>query len=463
MTAGLDQASHGVVQEAFQRLRAAQDSDNGLPVVARQMVLRGLRRRLVADAEAYVAAIDADFGRRSRHETLLSEVALAIAAIDYAVPRIKRWSRPSRVVLGFPYWPARASLIKQPRGLVGLIGPSNYPIQLTLVPLINALAAGCRVILKPSEATPRVTALLARGLEAALGRDVIAVIEGGSEVAEALTKLPLDLLFFTGSSEIGGKVSAAAAARLTPAVLELGGKSPVVLDPSADLDRAARAILGGKLLNAGQTCVAPDYLLVPAKLYEPMIVALKRVAAQLYPDARDLTALRSQAAAAHIERLSRGQQIVDLLPFAVEPPLTMPKLVLSPDLDSPIMREEIFGPLLPILPYESIEAAIAIIRARPEPLALYWFGETDHSFRRLIESTRSGSISVNETVIHAGLNELPFGGIGASGVGRYHGKAGFDTFTHERPVFRQSRFNLPNMLRPPYGRLAERILGSLIR
>ncbi|MCX8254198.1 MAG: aldehyde dehydrogenase family protein, partial [Beijerinckiaceae bacterium] len=301
------------------------------------------------------------------------------------------------------------------------------------------------------------------GVAAALDPDVAAVVTGGREVAAALAKTPLDLLLFTGSPQTGALAREAAASAGSPLVLELGGKSPAIIGDGADLDRAAAAIVAGKLINAGQTCVAPDYLLTPRSRLDETIRALREQAAKLYPTPRDLTALASPQAVERIARLAAGQSTIDLLPCPVEPPLVPPRLVIEPALGSAIMREEIFGPLLPVVGYETIDDAIAIVNGRPDPLALYWFGPTGAAFEALTARTRSGSIAIDDTVIQAGVHEIAFGGIGASGVGRYHGKAGFDTFTHERPVFRQARFNLPSMLRPPFGKLADRILGGLIR
>lgn len=446
-----------------ERLRTAWQREGGLPVGRRIAILQALRASLLRDAETYSKAISADFGIRSRHETLLTEIVMLIQAIDYTVPRIKRWSAATRVTLGLPFWPASSRILKQPRGVVGLIGPSNYPLQLVLMPLISAVAAGCRVILKPSEMTPCTAAAIKTGLQAAIADDVVGVALGGADISAAITRLPLDALLFTGSETVGRKVIAAAAAQLTPVILELGGKSPVIVDASADLREAATSIIAGKLLNAGQTCIAPDYVLVPAHRTEALIIQLKAAAAAMYPDDKDYSAVRSEAAHDRLKRLGTDHQLIPLLARSFEAPRHAPALVLSPPLDSAIMREEIFGPLLPIVPYDTLDDAIAIICDRPAPLVIYWFGSDQSHLKRVLNNTRSGAVSANETVIHAGVPALPFGGIGASGMGRYHGKAGFDTFTHERPVFRQARWTLTKMLRPPFGASADRILARLLR
>ena len=455
----------GVLSAAYQGLRRAADLRGALGVAERRRALKALRATLLDKAKAFADALNEDFRGRSRHESLLTEVSLVISAIDYTLPRLERWAKPTRQALEWPHSTASAQLIKQPRGIAGIIGPSNYPLQLALMPLIGALSAGCRTILKPSEAMPRVADLLQTSLSGEVDPEVLSVVCGGPEVAAALTELPLDVLLFTGSHRVGVKVAEAAAARLTPVLLELGGKSPVIVDRGADLRRSAEAIAHGKLLNAGQTCVAPDYVLAPREHIEPFAALLKSAAAKLYPDPTtgDYTAIRSDAAIARLRRLEAGQNTAALFSSSLKEPLYDPKLVLSPPLESEIMQEEIFGPLLPLLAYDEIDDAISVVKALPSPLVIYWFGGDGPRLEKVIASTSSGAVSLNDTVIHAGLSSLPLGGVGASGLGRYHGKAGFDSFTHERPVFRQARFTVTSMMRPPYGATADRILSWLLR
>ena len=450
------EATYGLLREAW-------DRDGGVSIEGRRVTLRALRASLLRDAEDYVAAIAADFGGRSRHETLLTEIALLLQAIDHVLPRLARWSAPSRVRLSLPFWPARARIVRQPRGVVGVIGPSNYPLQLALMPAIGALAAGCRVLIKPSEMTPRTAALLRDSMLAAIDPGIVGVVLGGADVAAAMTRLPLDTLLFTGSQATGRKVMAAASDALTPVILELGGKSPVVVDEGADLKAAATSIIAGKLLNAGQTCIAPDYVLVPRQSFDPLVAALKQAAATLYPDQRDYTAIASDAAFRRLRALEVGHRTMPLLTFPIEPPFYPPALVLSPPLDSAIMTEEVFGPLLPILSYDTLDDAMKVIAGRPDPLTLYWFGANRARLDTVMARISSGSVCVNETVIHAGVQALPFGGVGGSGMGRYHGKAGFDAFTHERAVFHQARFTLTKLMRPPFGKRAENILARLLR
>jgi coniferyl-aldehyde dehydrogenase len=450
---------------AYERLRSAWDRRGGLTLAERLDALKSLRSALREKAGAFAEALNQDFRGRSRHESLLTEIAVAISAIDFTIPRVARWARPTKVCLEFPHWPAKARLLKQPRGVAGILGPSNYPLQLVLMPLIGALSAGCRTLLKPSEAMPAVAELFRSTLRDAIDPDSARVLCGGPEVSAAMVELPLDVLLFTGSHGVGLKVAAAAAKRLTPVVLELGGKSPAIIDRSANPRRAAETLIRGKLLNAGQTCVAPDYLLAPRESIDELIAHLRDAARRLYPDPveRDYTAIRSDAAWERLRELESGQSTEALFDVELKPPHYSPKIVLAPSLDSAIMREEIFGPLLPILAYDEIADAAAVVKSLPSPLVLYWFGDSNSRLQQVVRSTSSGAVSVNETVLHAGISSLPLGGVGASGLGRYHGRAGFEAFSHERAYFQQSRLNITGMMRPPYGRTADRILNWLLR
>jgi acyl-CoA reductase-like NAD-dependent aldehyde dehydrogenase len=449
---------------SYARLRDAWTTDGGLSIAQRCDVLRTLRASLRKRADDYVAAISADFRGRSKHETLLTEIAVVISAIDYTLPRIRRWARPSSIALGWPIWPARGGVIPQPRGVVGVVAPSNYPLQLALMPLVSAIAAGCRVLIKPSEMTPRTAQLIAQHIEETFDPSIVGVVCGDAEIAAQFVRLPFDALLFTGSHRTGAKVAAAAASNMTPLILELGGKSPVIIDRGADVAKAAKAIMAGKLMNAGQTCVAPDYVLVARENVDALVAELKAAAQKLYPDreARDYTAILSNAAIARLEALESPEQTVNLLDSDIVAPRYKPKLLLSPARDRAAMTEEVFGPLLSILAYETIDEAIEIVRSQPPALVIYWFGDTNARFDAMMAKTMSGAVSVNETVLHAGISALPFGGVGRSGIGRYHGKAGFDAFSNERVIFKQSRWSLTHLLRPPFGKRADRILRQLL-
>ena len=450
---------------ALQRLRAAQARDGIVPLAERRIALKALRAAVLAQADALCDAVDRDFGGRSRHETRISEIAIVLGAVDHALPRLAQWSRPERVGVGLQFLPASAQVLKQPVGVVGLIAPWNYPVQLALLPLVAALAAGCRAVLKPSEHTPATSALLARLLGEALDADLVQVVTGGAIEAAALASLAFDKLMFTGSTHTGRLVARAAAENLVPCVLELGGKSPAIVDASADVAAAAADIIAGKLLNAGQTCVAPDYVLLPRLMLPAFVAAAKAAARRLHPDPRrgDYSAICRPADRERLVALASSLDVVPLFDVELPPPHLAPALVVDPPVDSPLMREEIFGPLLPLVPYDEQEEVFRMLADRPDPLALYWFGNDREREREVLARTRSGGVAINDTVIQVAVEALPFGGSGASGMGAYHGRAGFDAFTHRRAVLRQHRWSPTRLLRPPYGKLADRIIGSMMR
>ncbi|WP_174301350.1 aldehyde dehydrogenase family protein [Caulobacter sp. S45] len=455
--------TEGAAAAALRRLREAQARDGSPSLERRREALLSLRRLVTAEAEGFAAAISEDFGGRSWHETMISEVGVVVAAIDHALARLHRWSRPERVFVGWRFWPARALVLKQPLGIVGVIAPWNYPVQLALSPLVGALAAGCRVVLKPSEHTPRTAEAICAAVARHLDRDLVAAVAGGPELAAEMSGLAFDKLLFTGSSATGRRVLRAAADTLTPVVLELGGKSPAIIDPSADLKRAAADIVAGKLLNAGQTCVAPDYVLLPRATMPAFVEAAKAAAARMRPDpsGSDATAVCRSADRERLKRLVAGLDLVPLLPTA-EPRGTSPCLVIDPPQDGELMSEEIFGPVLPLVPYDDPEEVFDHLNLRPAPLALYWFGRDRSRLTTVLARTRSGGVAVNDTVLQVAVEGLPFGGLGESGVGAYHGRAGFDAFTHRRSVFLQSPLSGARLLRPPYGRLAERAISAMV-
>jgi len=447
-------------EAAYLRLREADQRHGAVPLPQRLDLLARLEQALVARRHEVVAAVQADYGRRSAEETLISEVLVVVNAIRYARPRLKRWSRPRRVPVGGPFWPSRAWVVPQPLGVVGVLAPWNYPVQLALSPLVSALGAGNRVLVKPSEATPRTAELIADLVETTLGGEIAQVLLGGPEIAEALTRLPLDHVLFTGSAATGRKVMRAAAETLTPLTLELGGKCPAVILPDADLEAAARALVNGKGLNAGQTCIAPDTVLLVGHSVETFREAFARAYAACFPEGPD-TAIVSDAHAARVEALARGADLEPLGPAsgARLPPLS---LAPSPGPGSPLLCEEVFGPILPLLPLPSLDEAIAWINARPSPLAVYLFTRDRRSEARMLERTRAGALVVNGTVVQAAVEALPFGGVGGSGFGRYHGRAGFDTFSNPRAYLRQSRFSLSRLTDRPYTERTRALIERLI-
>jgi coniferyl-aldehyde dehydrogenase len=421
---------------------------------------------------AFAAAIAADFGGRSRHETLVAEIFVVVAAANHAIRHLGRWMRMRSVPTALYYRPGYNRVLPQPVGVAGIVAPWNYPLQLALGPAVGALAAGNRVMLKPSELTPRLSALLERVVSENFAADEFAIVNGGPDTGRAFVELPFDHLLFTGSTAVGRLVAQAAAKNLTPVTLELGGKSPAIIDLSCNFARAAPRIALGKLLNAGQTCIAPDYALVPAARVDEFAAALRGAVATMYPrfvDNDDYTSIVNDVHYARLERLladakAKGARVVELGEKADAGRRRLPPaLLLGVTDDMQIMREEIFGPLLPIVGYRGLDEAIAYVARRERPLSLYWFGEDTANRDRVLAHTISGGVTVNDCLWHFAQEDLPFGGVGASGIGAYHGEAGFRTFSKEKPVFFQARHNGMFLMRPPYGRAFERVVALLRR
>ena len=424
-----------------------------------------LRRRLDEMADA----IAADFGHRSRQESLIADGMTVLTDIDHLRRKLRGWMRPRRVAPGWRLWPARAQLRPVPLGVVGVIAPWNYPVNLALIPLATAIAAGNHVYLKPSEHTPRTSAFLASLLAEVFPPERVAVALGDADVGAAFAGLPFDHLVFTGSTAVGRKVMAAAAPNLTPLTLELGGKSPAIVCPGHPLDRAAARLVTGKLFNAGQTCIAPDYVLVDAARRDALLEALRFEVADRYADAAARAADYSHIVSdAQFQRLSgllddaraRGLTVLPLLDVAGARAFA-PTLVVDPGDDAAVMAEEIFGPILPVIGYRTLDEAIAFVNARDRPLALYPFGSRPQ-VETILARTVAGGVTVNDTLLHFAANRLPFGGVGASGMGAYHGRAGFDAMTKALPVLWQPRIAVTDWLRPPYARIAS-LIDRMVR
>lgn len=420
--------------------------------------------------EEICRAIAEDFGHRAEAESRLAEVATVLQAIRHAKRHLRRWMRPRRAAVPWRLKPGRARVHRQPLGVVGIIAPFNYPWNLALLPAVDALAAGNRVLIKPSEHTPATGALMARLAERYFGAEELSVVEGDAEVAKAFAALPFDHLLFTGGGRIGREVARAAAANLTPITLELGGKTPVLIAGDADLEKAAERIAFGKWLNAGQTCIAPDHVLVESARLPALVEALQAAVARFYPKGSasdDYSAVVGERQRARLEAMldearDHGCRVIELgerhaLPGGgVKLP---PALVVDPSEGLAIMREEIFGPWLPIVGVRDFDAALANVNAGPRPLALYAFTDDAGRRRQVLETTHSGGVVFNDTLWHNAVPTLPFGGVGESGMGAYHGEAGFLRFSHERAVFTQARRNGVSLLNPPYRRWLLRLLG----
>ena len=456
----------------FAKQRAAFGANPYPPFKERRANLDKLLAAVLARRDAIAQAIDADFGGRSKHEVMFSEIYVTVNAIRHARRHLKEWMARRPRAVAWPLQFARAYVMPQPPGVVGIIAPWNYPVFLSIGPLTAALAAGNRVMLKPSEHTPRTSELLAVMMAETFPGDLVAVIAGDASAGAAFASLPFDHLLFTGSTAVGREVMKAAAENLTPVTLELGGKSPALVAADADLDLAAADIAYGKLLNAGQTCIAPDYALVPAELMSAFTRALRNAVERYYPNSAENEEYTSIASDRHYLRLrsyleEARRRGVEIVPLGSEGGAGSrkfpPALVIDPPETLALMREEIFGPILPVKPYHSLEQAIGYINSQPRPLALYIFAKNKKVIDQVLARTVSGGVCVNDTLLHVAADDLPFGGAGASGMGQYHAREGFDTFSKLKPVFERRFFGLGRMLRPPYKRLHEWMEQMLIR
>jgi coniferyl-aldehyde dehydrogenase len=453
------------MREAFDLQRAAFASDMNPSYQLRLEKLDRLHEMTEAIAPALVQAISADFGRRSPHVTRLADIMMVLAAIKHTRRHLKRWMRTRRVATALAFQPGRCEIRPQPLGVVGVVAPWNYPYQLAVGPAIAALAAGNRVMIKPSELTPRFSELLQSAVARVFAPEELTVVTGDAGQGKAFVSLPFDHLIFTGSTAVGREVALAAAANLTPVTLELGGKSPAILAADCDLARTADSLVIGKMLNAGQTCIAPDYALVPRSRLADFVEAMKAAVRRRYPDlARnpDYTSIVSERHFARLQSLledarRRGATVVPLarVTESGEARILAPSLVLNVNDDMAVMQQEIFGPVLPVLPYDEVDEAIAYVNRHDRPLALYWFGNDAAAREHVLSRTISGGVTVNDCMWHFGQEELPFGGVGASGMGAYHGETGFRTFSQMKPVFHQSRLSGVPLLYPPYGAMFE--------
>lgn len=462
------------LQPTLQRLRAAQQAR--VPDY-RQRVddLRRLRAAFKARLPSMVEALQQDFGQRSRHESLLTDGMTVLGDIDHALSHLRGWMRPQRRPTHWLFWPGRSEVQFQPLGVIGVISPWNYPVNLALMPLVAAIAAGNHVFLKPSEHTPATSRWLRELLAEVFPAERVAVALGGPEVAAGFSALPFDHLFFTGSTAVGRRVMAAAAQHLTPVTLELGGKSPAIVAEGYPVATAAARIATGKWLNGGQTCIAPDYLLVPEAGLQPLIAALRQEVQSRYADiglSADYTRIINDAQYQRLCKLrqdarDRGLQVLELA--EIDPQLAdaerivAPTLVINPSDEAAIMQEEIFGPLLPVKTYRDLDQAIDYINQHDRPLALYHFDHDRRRTQQVLQRTVAGGVTVNDCVLHIAQHALPFGGVGPSGMGHYHGREGFLTFSKQKAIYYQSRLSSMALFKPPYKGLADFLVKFLTR
>ena len=439
--------------------RTAYEADGFPSAAVRIDRLRRMLEQVLKNKEQIIEAISQDFGHRSRGDTEL-EVLSAVVAFRTAIENVGTWMKPERYPALTPDADAHVEYI--PLGVVGIIGPWNYPLTLVLGPLAGILAAGNRAIAKPSEITPKFSNLLARLVSEAFTPDEVAVVLGDSAAGAAFSAAPFDHLIFTGSTSVARHVMRAAADNLTPVTLELGGKSPVIVTDQFDLAEAAARIMTVKTRNAGQICLAPDYVFVPAGLQRAFVEACVSATRTMFPEgvaSSDYTTIITDR---HFQRLTalvedaraKGAEVIEVLPpsKSVNDRRFPPTLILGATDDMTAMQEEIFGPVLPVVSYGSLDAVLKRIRSGPRPLALYYFGQDDETARKVLDGTASGGGVINDVMTHAFADDLPFGGIGASGMGAYHGVAGFRTFSHARAVYRQSkRQEVATLFRAPFG------------
>jgi coniferyl-aldehyde dehydrogenase len=427
----------------------------------------------------FLDALQQDFGARSRNMSTLTDIAASIAPFKAARAEVEGWMKPQKrkvtpAALGL--LGAKAEVRYQPKGVVGIMTPWNFPVQLSMDAIAGAFAAGNRIMLKPSEFTPAVSALLAHTLDLYFDEEEIAVVLGGPEVGAAFSSLPFDHLIFTGATSIGRHVMRAAAENLVPVTLELGGKSPVVIGQSADLAKTAARVMNGKTMNAGQICLAPDYVLVPKDMVPGFVTAAQTSVAKMFPtirDNEDYTAIINQR---HFDRVrglisdarAKGAEIVEINPAGEdfsqqEHRKIPPTLIINATDDMAVMKEEIFGPVLPIRTYDTLDGAIAEINGRDRPLALYYFGEDAAESEALLTRTTSGGVTINDVIFHVSMDDLPFGGVGPSGIGAYHGRRGFFEFSHEKAIYRQTGSEAIAMMRPPYGEAFKKQMAARLK
>lgn len=449
--------------------RAAFTAELPVSAAARKDRLQRAIAMIVDHGEAFCKALSEDFGHRSTHQSMMTDIISSLHPLKHAIKQVDRWMKPERRKPAFPLGllGAKAHVEYQPKGVIGIISPWNFPVQLTMGPMAGAFAAGNRVMVKSSEYTPTVAALFEEIGPKYFAADEALFYSGGPDVGQAFASLPFDHLIFTGATSVGKHILHAAADNLTPVTLELGGKSPTIIGRSANLDAATQRIALGKMLNAGQICLAPDYLMVPREKEAEIVAGMTKAVSVMYPTLLENPDYTSVINARHRDRLTgyledakaKGADIVEVNPanedFGASNRNKMPLyLVRNPTDDMKVMQEEIFGPVLPIKTYDRIEETIAYVNAHDRPLGLYYFGQDAQEQRQVLDKTISGGATVNDVIFHVSMEDLPFGGVGPSGMGSYHGYDGFKTFSHAKSVYQQPKINVAKLagLLPPYGK-----------
>ncbi len=431
--------------------------------------LKALKNITIKYQDQLAAAVNEDFSCRSKDETLLAEILTSVEGINMAIKKTRKWMKPSKRGVGMLFAPAKNEVRYQPLGVVGIIVPWNYPIFLAIGPLVAALAAGNRAMIKMSEFTPKLNKVFKSMIAEVFEENRVCIIEGEADAAIAFTEQPFNHILFTGSTTVGRFVMAAAAKNLTPVTLELGGKSPAIVSDKIPMKDAAERICFGKSMNAGQTCVAPDYILVPKAKEKEFIEAYKKAFSKMYPtlkDNDDYTAIISDRQHQRLTNLltdaeQKGAKLTTINPANEDLSAgrkLAPVILQNLKQDMTIADEEIFGPILPIIAYDNIDEAIDYVNDRPRPLALYYFGYDKPEQDYVLDNTHSGGVSINDTLMHLAQEDMPFGGVGDSGMGHYHGHEGFITFSKAKAVHRKSRLSTGSLAYPPYDNSIRRMI-----
>ena len=476
MSQSSEETSQSQMQSILDRQRAAYLAEGIVTSETRIDRLERAVRVVKKHQKAFVQAMNEDFGHRSEHQSLFTDVASSIGPLRHAQQNLKRWQKKDKrkvtpgilALLG-----AKAWVEYQPLGVAGVISPWNFPVNLTFTPLAGVLSAGNRCMIKPSEYTPATSAAMAAGFAEEFDEEEIAVITGGPQTGADFSGLAFDHLLFTGATSVAKHVMRAASENLVPVTLELGGKSPVIISPKADMAPTTDALMAGKMMNAGQICLAPDYVFVPRDRMGEFVESSKRSVAKMYPTLLDNPDYTSVINARHFERINgyvdeareRGVEVVEINPadedFRQQSAHKIaPTLLIDPPEDSAVMQEEIFGPVMPIKSYDSLDETLDYVNSHDRPLGLYYFGTDQQETQQVLNQTTSGGVTLNDVVMHVAQEDLPFGGVGPSGMGAYHGEDGFRTFSHAKAVFKQATFNPAEKLglRPPYG---DKLMGLL--
>ena len=427
-----------------------------------------LKNALLSYQESLVDALNQDYGQRPKQDTLIADIMPCVVNINYTIKRLKKWMKPQRRHAGLLLAPAKVEVHYQPLGVIGIMVPWNFPVMLSIGPLITALAAGNRVMIKLSEFTPFTNQIIKEMLSSAFTEDTVACIEGEATIAAKFSSLPFDHLIFTGSTAVGRHVMRAAADNLTPVTLELGGKSPVIIAPDMPIATAVERLIFGKCLNAGQICVAPDYIFCPKDKVEEFISSYQKLFQKMYKNNNGIQDY------AHVinenqhnrllswldDAISKGAQVVSANGEEIDRSSRelATQLVTATTDDMLIMQQEIFGPILPIIGYENISESVDYINQRPRPLALYIMSFDENTQQQLLSQTHSGGVCINETIFHVAADDAPFGGIGDSGMGQYHGKEGFLTFSKAKTVLSRGKLNVGKLIHPPYGKIIQKLM-----